>query len=251
VEHGGQQGALATQQQLALADAAAVEQVVHQPHHLAELALHRRPRALDGHAVVAGQLHDLEPVAQRRQRVAEFVRERREELVLQAIGFAQGLGLHLPVSDVDGDAIEPDRAIVLVGGSADGSNPSLAPIRTERAVLDVVRRVPGDGLIDGRSCALAILRMQAVVERLDGDTGIRRQTKMFLDLAVPDQLVEGQVAIPQPDLARIDDHVESFFGTLAVVDVDDRSGEPEKRAVDGHARPPGIEHPAIAAIGRT
>ena len=39
-----------------------------------------------------GELQDLERAAERRERIAQLVGERGEELVLAAIGFAQGLG---------------------------------------------------------------------------------------------------------------------------------------------------------------
>jgi hypothetical protein len=58
--------------------------------HLPKLALDDAARVLVDRRVL-GELHDLQRVADRRQRVAQLVGERGEELVLAAVGVAQRL----------------------------------------------------------------------------------------------------------------------------------------------------------------
>jgi hypothetical protein len=58
---------------LAPADAAHVDQVVHQPHHLPDLTLHHLERRMDGLPIAARQPHDLQGVADRGQRVAKLM----------------------------------------------------------------------------------------------------------------------------------------------------------------------------------
>ena len=88
---------LEPQRELAVHDPREVEQVVHQSHLLADVAVDRlqRPRRQLVEAAVAAQ--DLGPAEDRLQRRAQLVRQRRDELILQAIGVLGGLarGLQL------------------------------------------------------------------------------------------------------------------------------------------------------------
>ena len=70
-------------------DATHVEQVVHEPHHVADLALHHVGAGGDDRGVIAGQAHDPERVADRRERVPQLVRQHREELVLSPVGVGE------------------------------------------------------------------------------------------------------------------------------------------------------------------
>ncbi len=72
-----------------VADAAHVEQVVDEAHHLPELQIHHVARALEQTGVVLRELEQLQAVAQRRQRIAQLMSQRREELVLAPIHRAQ------------------------------------------------------------------------------------------------------------------------------------------------------------------
>ena len=56
--------------------------------HLRELPLHHLARRACALRIAAREPQDLERVADGRERVAQLVRERREELVLAPIGFA-------------------------------------------------------------------------------------------------------------------------------------------------------------------
>ena len=70
---------------LAAGDPRHVEQVVDEPHELLQLAGDQvaRPHHLAG--IVAADAHDVHGVADRRQRIAQLVREHREELVLPLV----------------------------------------------------------------------------------------------------------------------------------------------------------------------
>ena len=70
-------------------DAAHVEQVVDQPHQMAQLPADHLMRVGGGLGGDRVGLEDLQPGADRGQGVAQFVGERGQELVLAAIGFAQ------------------------------------------------------------------------------------------------------------------------------------------------------------------
>jgi hypothetical protein len=114
--HGGQADPLLADGDLAPADAADVEQVVHEPAEVVQLPLHHDARLVDRLAVAARQPHDLQAVAQRRQRVAQLVGEHGEELGLAAVLLPQRrLGL-FALDDVAGDLRRPDN---LAGGALD------------------------------------------------------------------------------------------------------------------------------------
>ena len=76
---------------LALADAAHVEKVVDLPDHVPHLSVQDFGRRSDGPSVAVRPQQDLDGVADRGQRVAEFVGQHRQEFVLAAIGLAQRL----------------------------------------------------------------------------------------------------------------------------------------------------------------
>ena len=79
---------LAPQLELALGDARDVQQVVEQPGHVA-LALGSPVATVQRGVVELRRGGDLRRVADRRQRIAQLVRQRREEFVLAAVGDAQ------------------------------------------------------------------------------------------------------------------------------------------------------------------
>ena len=96
------------QLELPRTDASHVQQVVDQPHEMLELPVHHVERAHQPRIRI-DLARDLQPVAQRRQWIAQFVRERRQEFVLAAVGGAQRLfGL-----DALGDVREQQRHLVL------------------------------------------------------------------------------------------------------------------------------------------
>ena len=72
-----------------------------------QLPLHGRARLLDHLRLAAREAHHFERAADRRQRVAQFVRERGEELILPAIGLAQGDFGQLAIGEIDADAHTP------------------------------------------------------------------------------------------------------------------------------------------------
>ena len=77
------------QHHLAVVDAGDVEQVVDQVDHVRDLPLHHGAHAGRGHRVVGADAQHVDAVADRRERIAQFVRQHGEELRLAAVGFAQ------------------------------------------------------------------------------------------------------------------------------------------------------------------
>jgi hypothetical protein len=69
-DEGGERRRLALQPDLAGPDARDVEQVVDQADHLSHLALHHRSNALDRRRLIGAEPDDLEPGADRRERIA-------------------------------------------------------------------------------------------------------------------------------------------------------------------------------------
>ena len=83
--------ALAAQLQAIVGDAADVEQVVHEPGHQCDLTLDHLRHAIDERIRLRAAFQERHRVADRCQRIAQFVRERRQELVLAPIGVPQRL----------------------------------------------------------------------------------------------------------------------------------------------------------------
>ncbi len=167
---------LAPQFDLALADAADVEQVVDQVHHLPQLALDDLARVVV-HRLVARELHDLHRVADRCERVAQLVRERGEELVLAQVGIVQrGLGV-LAQRDVRDDAQEAQPGRLGHAGArrdvrtAVDVDPVLAAVGPDRAGLEGEVGARVERLRDERPHALAVVRMQVREQRLQAPVG--------------------------------------------------------------------------------
>jgi hypothetical protein len=80
---------LAVQLDLPLRDACGVEQVVHEPGEVRELAADDLPRPLGVLAARSGAVEDVQGVLDRRERVAELVRENSEELGLALVRLAR------------------------------------------------------------------------------------------------------------------------------------------------------------------
>jgi hypothetical protein len=96
-----QADAFAVQLDLAEADATHIEQVVDEAHEMRELTIHHVDRAMQRRVGFRRQARDLQAVADRRERIAQLVGQRREELVFAPIRVVE-LALHrLAVADVD------------------------------------------------------------------------------------------------------------------------------------------------------
>jgi hypothetical protein len=78
---------LPLQLNLAGADAPHVHQVVDEPYEMSELSLHHRNGGLQRLGARRGRAHDLQAIAQGEERIAQLVRESREEFVLAPLRF--------------------------------------------------------------------------------------------------------------------------------------------------------------------
>src|SRR5690606_39029865 len=112
---------LSRQVELAGGDPSDVQKVVDQPAQVVELALDDRQGRLELAAAARGHADDLDGVGQRRQRVAQLVRQRRQENVPPpALGFGgiravgQRIELFPEIGAVAQDLAEADAFAVLV-----------------------------------------------------------------------------------------------------------------------------------------
>ena len=86
LHHARQFDPLLAEFQLVAADPAHVHQVIYQPHHLPKLPLYQSSGLLQCRRFGC-KPDDLDGVADRGQRIAEFVGQQRQELVLASVGF--------------------------------------------------------------------------------------------------------------------------------------------------------------------
>ena len=98
---------------MAARDAGNVEQVVDQARHVADAALDRVACLDASRLLAANRVEDLDPVGERRQRIAQLVGEGRQKLILPPVGRRE-LGHHpLPVGDVAVDFQDPEHVAIL------------------------------------------------------------------------------------------------------------------------------------------
>ena len=121
---------------LAQADAAQIQEVIDQMHHLRHLSLHHRADAIAGVLIAACQAHDLQAIANRGQRVPQLVGQRGEKLVFALVLLAQPddqaitlLLAALALGDVHDHADESHRrAPLLTHGVAPVFQPDHRPV---------------------------------------------------------------------------------------------------------------------------
>ena len=80
--------ALQAQLHPVVGDAPDVEQIVHEPGHQPDLPINHLRDAVDDRIPLTAAFHQRDGVADRRQRIAEFVGQHRQELVLAPVGVA-------------------------------------------------------------------------------------------------------------------------------------------------------------------
>ena len=125
--------------ELAARDAAEVEQVVDQARQLAHLTFDHPQRRACHLCVAVSDAQGAHGVADRGQRVAQLVRQHREELVLAAVGFGQVVGQLPPLGDVLADRGEGHRSagVVRQGQHLVGHPARLAGLEVPEADLDL------------------------------------------------------------------------------------------------------------------
>ena len=100
----GEVDPLGAQRDLAARDARDVEEIVDEPDEVADLPAEHVERRREQRLGRRRELHELHRVRDRRERVAQLVRERRQELVLAPVGLAQRLLAADALGEVDADA---------------------------------------------------------------------------------------------------------------------------------------------------
>jgi hypothetical protein len=130
---------LAAEPEPALGDARDVEQVVDQPHELADLAVDDVAAPRDDRGVLGLRAHELDDVADRGQRVAQLVREHRQEVVLAAVGVAQRLLEPHGLGDVGQRAADDARVALAVAlDAAPRAQPARRAVGRHAELHDVV-----------------------------------------------------------------------------------------------------------------
>ena len=193
---------LLAQQDLAPRDPGDVEQIVHQAGEVADLALHGGAGALRLALGGLGHAEQVEAVADRRQRVAQLVREHGQELVLVVRGLPESLLGTLALGDVAGDGRsagdpaggidhrrdgEKDLETAAILGHSLGLEridpPALPqPLEDRPELMQALRRDDEvDRTADSLFCGIAVARLRAgvparhdPVQRLAQDGVLRR-----------------------------------------------------------------------------
>ena len=160
---------LLVQLNVAAAHARDVEQVLDQTRQVRELAVHHRERTVGGNRIIAPFHEQVDAGAQGRQRIAQLVGQGRQELVLAAIGLPQLLLSSAALGHVDSDTGEGrGDPLIIVLGPPPGENPAHLPVRVNHSVLGLKRLCAGGGGLNVLLHLLAVLRMHAGEEGLQG-----------------------------------------------------------------------------------
>ena len=193
----------------ATSDAGHLEEVVDEPHHVVDLALHELAHPLRVRMVACCEPQDVQRIADRSERIAQLVREDRQELVLAAVGLLERLLGALAIGDVALDAQQVLARLVLSPAGPQG--------RADRADQGRhAKRALEDGEVShpihrGRDGGGVRSRSR---QHQHGEVGPRRLTRQPADqalrLALPDRLL-GQQDGPSAGL----DLADQLFGARA------------------------------------
>ena len=91
-----------------------IQQIVGQANELTDLPLHDRQGALAQRGIAAGAAHQFERIPNRRERIAQLVRQRGQEFILSPIRFAQHVFSAVAFGHVEADAHTPGDVTVTV-----------------------------------------------------------------------------------------------------------------------------------------
>ena len=151
VDHGREVHPLLQQLDFAATDARDLQQVVYEADEVVDLPLHQALDTLEIRSQSSGPAQHMQAVADRRERIAQLMRERRDEFVLAAVGFQQFFTRFFQsffrddaVGVVDRDAA--DQSL----GSGIGRDRKLAHEEVSRHPTVVV------GILDGRDAGWAV-----------------------------------------------------------------------------------------------
>jgi len=256
----------APQFHLAARHAGDVEQVVDQVHQLVELAVHDGVHARAGGGVGAGPAQQLDAAADRRQRVAQFVRQGGQELGLQAVCLGQ-VGRQAPqfvfAAAAFGDVVEEDCDAALFRG-ADAGGVDVVPAAQGGSFVDEAHRLAAHchPPVDVEP-VLLVGRRQFADAPADGigQPGVRDEGGVGFDETV----VAGRAAGVEQDI----DHAHAFvhrveqgavaflagaqflFGLELAGGVDHHAADRLRPAVRTNADLAARDDPAPVALGRT
>lgn len=162
-----------------------------------------------------------------------------------------GFDLFLP-GDIECDAFEMRGLCSDRGKRATRSvNPAEGAVGRDGAKFDVVVRALGDGAIDGIAHAGAVLGVDAGVEGVDVDWGIRRKEELLLRALAPRERATGQIPGKGADFGGFGGEVELFAQLSETLgcgakfaDIEKDAGEPDRLADGVAVDAPAGEHAA-------
>ena len=256
VQHVGKVDPFPSQFELVARDPVDIEQVVHQPHHVAGLAIHDVQAAADHRRIRPGAADEFERVPNRRQRAPELVRERGEKIGLAAVGLLQCFFGTLALRDVDGNAADP-RGLAPRPG-----NRKLADERVMQhaiLVLEDFHRLDARGALE--RAPIVFRESRSHVGGKDVRVGppvqgITRHAERDHRRVVRKNVTPIQVLDPGKARQVLHETAEPFLcglegplGARAIGDVDARPDVARERAVRPLRRDAGVEHPPVFAVG--
>ena len=256
---------LAAQRERPAHHARDIEQVFQQPGHLRDLAVHHvaAPVALDG--VDAGHAQQAQCVANRRQRVAQFVRQHGDEIVFAAVGLVQRQFGQLARGDVHRHAVVAQRrGVGAVLGLAVVVDPHQPAVGVQHAKFMRDRMAQRDRLLAQEQELGAVVGMHQRGHAAAGGLEVLRiDAEHPVGLLGPPQHAAHQVEVEHAHAARLQHQgqtftldAQPFLGQLAVGDVGNDADQQVRPAVGqprqhlAPARQPqqaavGVQHPVV------
>ena len=242
-----------------------IEQVFQQTGHLRDLTVHHvaAPVALGG--VDAGHAQQAQRVADRRQRVAQLVRQHGDEIVLAAVGLVQRQFGQLACGDVHRHAVVAQRQVVgAVLGLAVVVDPHQPAVGVHHAKFMRDWMAQRDRLLPQEQKLGAVVGMHQRGHAAAGGLEVLRiDAEHAVGLLGPPQHAAHQVEVEHAHAARLQHQGQAFtldaqplFGQLAIGDVGNDAdqqvcpavGQPRQHLAP--ARQPqqaavGVQHPIV------
>ncbi len=193
-------------------DAADIEQVVDETHHLSDLPLHDPACGAQSGVRQVRPLEQPQAVTQGRQRIAQLMGQHGEKLVLAPVGRPQLLLCPLALGDIQVDAGEPDRfALLVIIVTTEGADPGDIVFAAHDTVFDCEVGALPDRVVEGLADGSFIIRMQPRSPHVCRDAAVRcwLEAEQLESAAIPERLAGTQVAVPEGHARAVDDELQS------------------------------------------
>nr|WP_229792281.1 hypothetical protein [Lysobacter bugurensis] len=188
-----------------------VEQVVHEGRDVADLAADDLARGAHARGILGNHAQQLRGGGDRRQRVAQFMAEHGEELVLALVGQAQLLVHGLARSDVHDHARHPARRAVAFVDGAVGRDPVQRTVGPDDPRFESPNSDLRDRVAECLGNPIAVVRVDVVDECFEAPLG--DALVVAEALVVPQRAVRSvgdEVEIPVADLRRVERDLQAL-----------------------------------------